>query len=417
MKRNFKPSVSSFLAMAAVLFFVACSKETDITSDRNMEPKKAVHITDEAKLAMINSVKNLDGSGRLYMVDYTVDYKLDEIIAADCKGLNGLFRTIPQLLFDEIQTTPSNVKFGAGCSAFAVTEKDGIDFYMGRNYDFRHADDKGYYPIAAILVRTSPEGGKKSISMVDGYNLGFGQGFYEDPDMDMSMLMGLPYAVLDGINEDGFAIGVLALREAPTIQSEAGKHRIGTTVAMRLLLDRVSTVREAIDTLKKYNLDTSIDGTVHPEYGEDPIGNKCTTYHYYMADATGDFAIVEYTYGQNPSTFENPVNMEAFRSENNYRYVTNFYYADNMAKRPEGKMYSTHGLDRYNTLKNTIVNASPAYRLSRDNAMKLLEYVSQPPTEDFTSQTQWSSLYNCSQRTLDLAILREYGNEYHFSVE
>lgn len=74
MKRNFKPSVSSFLAMAAVLFFVACSKETDIPSDRNMEPKKAVHITDEAKLAMINSVKNLDGSGRLYMVDYTVDY-------------------------------------------------------------------------------------------------------------------------------------------------------------------------------------------------------------------------------------------------------------------------------------------------------------------------------------------------------
>ena len=70
MKRNFKPSVSSFLAMAAVLFFVACSKETDIPSDRNMEPKKAVHITDEAKLAMINSVKNLDGSGRLYMVDY-----------------------------------------------------------------------------------------------------------------------------------------------------------------------------------------------------------------------------------------------------------------------------------------------------------------------------------------------------------
>ena len=100
MKRNFKPSVSSFLAMAAVLFFVACSKETDIPSDRNMEPKKAVHITDEAKLAMINSVKNLDGQGRLYMVDYTVDYKLDEIIAADCKGLNGLFRTIPQLLFD-----------------------------------------------------------------------------------------------------------------------------------------------------------------------------------------------------------------------------------------------------------------------------------------------------------------------------
>lgn len=74
---------------------------------------------------------------------------------------------------------------------------------------------------------------------------------------------------------------------------------------------------------------------------------------------TGDFAIVEYTYGQNPSTFENPVNMESLRSENDFRYVTNFYYSDNMARRPEGKMYSTHGLDRYNTLKgNDIQNYS-----------------------------------------------------------
>ncbi|MGM9736091.1 MAG: linear amide C-N hydrolase [Candidatus Cryptobacteroides sp.] len=412
MKRNLHFYVLPFIAMVAVLFFVSCSKEKD--SDDKVEPKKAAYITNKAKLAMINSVRNLDGQGRLYMVDYTVDYKLDEIIAANCKGLNGLFTTMPKLLFDKMPTSSSNVKFGAGCSAFAATEDNGIDFFMGRNYDFSHADEKGYNQIAAILVRTAPENGKKSISMVDGYNLGYGKGFYEDPNVDMSMLMGLPYALLDGINEDGFAIGVLALREAPTIQQDPDKNTIGTTVAMRLLLDRASSVREAIELLKEYNLDTSIDGIVHEEYANDPIGSKSVTYHYYMADATGDFAIIEYTYF-GAEAILNPVNMEIFRGGNDYRYLTNFYKSNNMFTRPEGGQNSTHGLDRYKTLSNTLQQNQ--YKLSRDEAMKLLEYVSQPATEDFTSQTQWSSLYNCSQRTLDLAILREYGNEYHFSFE
>ena len=49
--------------------------------------------------------------------------------------------------------------------------------------------------------------------------------------------------------------------------------------------------------------------------------------------------------------------------------------------------------------------------------MKLLEAVAQAPTEELTSQTQWSSLYNLSEKTLRLAILREFGKEYKFRVE
>lgn len=410
MKRTFK--FIALLSVACTFTFVSCTKEKDRPYDKDVTPKKAVCITDESKLAMINSLKNIDGQGRLYEVNYTVDYKLDEVIAKDCKGLNGLFNTIAELLFDQMPKNPVNVKFGAGCSAFAVPEAEGIDFLMGRNYDFRHSDETGYKPIAAILVRTAPKDGKKSISLVDGYNLGFGQGFYETPNVDMSLLMGLPYALLDGINEDGFSIGVLALREKPTIQQAPGKHRIGTTVAMRLLLDKVSTVREAIELLEgSFNLDTSIDGNLPPESAtpEDYV-----TYHYFMADATGDFAIVEYTY-DGTATYVNPDKMEYFQGDDAYRYLTNFYVSDTMQDRPEGKNNSTHGLDRYNTLKNTLYHTG--YQLSEEEAMQLLFYVSQAPTEDFTSQTQWSSLYNLSDRSLTLAILREYGILYNFKVE
>ena len=404
------------LPFAAFAFaFLSCIKEQDSSKgDTNPSPKKAVCITDEAKWAMINSVKNLDGQGRLYEVDYNFDYKLEEVIAKDCKGVNGLFTTIPQLLFDRMPPKPSNVKYGAGCSAFAVPEAGGINFFMGRNYDFRHADEKGYQPIAAILVRTAPEGGKKSIAMVDGANLGFNKGFYEDPDVDLSMLVGLPYAILDGINEDGFAVGVLALREAPTIQSKPGKHTIGTTVAMRLLLDKVSTVKEAVEMLQDYNLDTSTDGVV-PEGGvDDPIGKGCVTYHYYMADATGDFAIVEYVYPAG-GTAACPQEMIVLKGEDKYRYLTNFYVSEQMKDRPEGKNNSTHGLNRYVTLENTLSHAG--YQLSGNEAMQLLKYVSQAPTESFTSQTQWSSLYNLSERSLSLSILREYGSIYEFKID
>ena len=49
--------------------------------------------------------------------------------------------------------------------------------------------------------------------------------------------------------------------------------------------------------------------------------------------------------------------------------------------------------------------------------MDLLKAVSQPPTEELTSQTQWSSLYNLTERTLRLSILREYGKEFNFKVD
>ena len=49
--------------------------------------------------------------------------------------------------------------------------------------------------------------------------------------------------------------------------------------------------------------------------------------------------------------------------------------------------------------------------------MELLSAVSQPPTEELTSQTQWSAVYNLTEKSLKLAILREYGKEYDFKVK
>lgn len=378
------------IALAAILACVSCKKET---------PFKAGHITDESKLAMLRSIKDLDGTGRLYEIYYTEDYKLDQVLKSNITDVNKLFQYIAYLLYDELDTKSPNVKYGAGCSAFAVPESESIDFLMGRNYDFRHftEDKKSYLPTSAILVHTAPQGGKKSISMVDGLNLNYGQGFLNDPDKDLSLLMGLPYAALDGINEDGFAIGVLALTEAQTCQNN-NNPRINTTVAIRMLLDRASTVKEAVEMLRHYDMDMQ--------------GNGKSNYHFFMADATGDFAIVEYVYEKKGD--KNPSVMEVFTGNDTLRCVTNFYVSPTMVGTTDG-WGSNHGKARYETLRNTL--RAKNYSLREDDAMDLLKAVSQPPTEELTSQTQWSSLYNLTERTLRLSILREYGKEFNFKVD
>ena len=391
--KNLQKNMPVAMAMAMATAAASCASGTSASTEN-----KASCITDAGKLEMIHSMKDLDGNGRLYEIDYNQDYMLDSVMQPGITEQSGLFRHIASLLFDNLPAEKPEVKYGAGCSAFAAQEAEGKGFLMGRNYDFRHftPDNKSYLPTSAILVRTAPEGGKKSISMVDGLNLGFGQGFYNDGKTDLSMLMALPYAALDGINEDGFAIGVLALNEKQTNQ-QTGKQRIGTTVAIRMLLDKASTVREAIEMLKNYDMDMR--------------GNGHSNYHFFMADATGDYAIVEYTFDKDRTE---PKVMEVFTADDSLRCVSNFYVAPSMTGTTDG-WGSSHGKDRYENLRKTLDEKK--HVMKEDEAMQLLEKVSQPPTEELTSQTQWSALYNLTEKTLRLTILREYAKEYNFRIE
>ena len=383
----------SWLLVCSILMAMTMSS-CESTSTETQNP--SAYITDSEKLAMLHSMKDLDGTGRLYEINYTADYMLDKVLAAGITKSNDLFNYVAYLLFDNKPNESANVSYGAGCSAFAVPDPKSKDFLMGRNYDYRHSNNTGYVATSAILVHTAPEGGKKSISMVDGLNLiYYGQGFYTDGNTDLSLLMGLPYAALDGINEDGFAIGILALKEKQTEQL-SDKPKISPTVAIRLLLDRASTVKEAVAMLDNYAMDMR--------------GNGRSNYHYFMADATGDYAIVEYTIPDGDSI---PRFMEVLKGNDTLRCVTNFYVSPTMAGTTDG-WGSSHGLDRYDTLRNNLLINN--YMLSEDAAMGLLEKVAQAPTEELTSQTQWSALYNLTDKTVRLTILREYAKEYKFKV-
>lgn len=391
-----------FGVMMSTMLLSSCGDDSNESPKPTPTDNEARLLTDENKRAMVYSMVDLEGDkGRIYEINYTEDYKLDAALDADIDGVPALLGFVMQNLLDVQSTKPQAMSYDAGCSAFACPDKTSGDFLMGRNFDFNHIDattgERTMIPV--IAVHTAPKGGKKSVSFVDGLFIGYKSGFYTDGKSDLSMLMALPYVLLDGINEDGFAICVLKLDGKPTKQEQPGKKKIFTTVAMRMLLDRASTVKEAVEMLKQYNM---------------CMDNDPASYHYLMADATGDFAIVEYT---NSDLEQHPDKMEVHTGDDAWRYVTNFYVSPSMADTDHGFNHSTHGMARYLTLRDRLAQLN--YRTTPAEAFALLQDVAQGPEhpELSTGFTQWTEVYNLSRKSLTLSILREWNKSFEFKVK
>lgn len=382
----FTAAVISLSALA----LVSCGrKDNGHHTDRPTE-NQAKYISDKGKLEMIYSLKEIDEIGGFYKLDYTADYKLDKVIddyqAVSLEELTAFFT---KELFDNAGAK-AGLDYGSGCSAFAATTPDG-DRLMGRNFDYAHPDD-----IAAVIVRTTPPGKFKSICMVDAYWLDCKRGFFTDDVTDLSVMMGFPYILMDGMNEKGFAVSVLHLDGEATWQ-DSGKKKIATTVAMRYLLDNATDVEDAIAKLQKFDMRCS--------------DRTNGSYHFFMADASGKSATVEYIYdgdGSLPNTFE-PLR--------DSRYVTNFYISPKMKGHKYGPE-SKRGLDRYETLRDTLAKYDNI--LDEAKAMELLNAASQKKNpEKLTSNTQWSVVYNLTDRTAKVCTLRNYDDEktWSFSVD
>ena len=392
-----------FLLSITTVALCACDDE-DTPAPLTPTPTDNVArmITDKDKLAMIYSLTDLEGDkGRIYEMTYNVDYKLEDALDFEIDCTNRLKLFVAQHLMDAIPSTSEgiNLSFDAGCSVYACPDKSGENF-MGRNFDFNHLDPntKERIMIPVIAVHTAPVGGKKSVSFVDGQFLDYKSGFYTDGKSDLSMLMALPYVLLDGINEDGFAVSVLKLDGLYTHQQEAGKKSIFTTIAMRMLLDKAGSVKEAVELLKKYNM---------------RMDKVAASYHFFMADAKGDYAIVEYT---NADTSKNPDKMEILSGNDTLRCVTNFYVSPTMATTPHGIHQSDHGKKRYEILRETLLKNN--YKMKSSQGMELLKQVSQGPEnpELSTGFTQWSEVYNLNKKKVTMSILREFDKKFTFVV-
>lgn len=323
------------------------------------------------------SVKEKGETG-IYEVNYVADYKLDELLEAG--GASTEDQLVQYIIKTMLKGLPIEVPYeipNLACSMFyAQTPENG--YIIGRNLDNQTTD--------LAVVRTSPKGAYSSVSVVNLSFLGYNETYTPDKLMDRINTLATAYFPLDGVNEKGLAVGVLQL-QAPATAQDNGKTDVGTTLAIRAMLDTCATVDEAVAFLESVDMFAAAKGC----------------YHFQIGDATGKCVVVSYVDDE----------MVITEKENDFIAATNFYLHDVPFE------YEAQGLDRYEILEKTLTKKKSI--LTAEEGMDLLNAVritgTDPDEIGRVYSTQWSSIYDLTNPSLSLCADMNYDDVYVYEVK
>lgn len=247
------------------------------------------------------------------------------------------------------------------CAAFTAAAPDG-EHLFGRNFDYGSTD--------SVLVYSHPKDAYASIGMADMAFVGVGGGQPTSADsiLGKSLMIMLPYVVMDGINERGLGAGILELA-TEEIHEDEGKPDILIFLALRALLDKCATVDEAIEFLDAYD--------VHSDLGN--------SYHIFVTDSSGGYAVIEWLDGK--------------MKVNKLPAVTNSVVTP-------GEHYGRGKADeRLDKIMNALSNADS---VTADEAMDILELSKQD------GLTEWSCVYDLDDLSVDICLDANYDIVYSF---
>lgn len=313
----------------------------------------------------------------IWSIVYENDYGLDELLE---KGV-GTIADAVVFLQKKIHTAvlPNPAHGGFACSTFNAKSPEG-DHLFARNFDYKAA------PCAVCW--TAPENGYKSVAVIDTTFFIHGTKYMSLKNAKSHQrVMGAPFMAMDGMNEKGFSIGVLEIKSKATKQ-ETGKKPIITTVAIRAALDKCATVDEAIALFEQYDMHDSL----------------FINYHYQLADAEGNSAIIEYVNNK----------MHVIRQKEKYENLalTNYFLTEG------GDNHDGRGYDRYSRIKKTLRKSEGV--VTENEAMKLLSECVlnyKHPTLKHQVITLWSAVYNCNEKSVLLCAGMDYEKKYRLSID
>ena len=315
------------------------------------------------ELRTLFSLEKIDEYGA-YQMTYYGDYGFDEFLEVGASSDKDIEKFVTKRL---LKGMPINLGVtGDGCTAFVTKNEKGEVLY-GRNFDFLYAP--------SLQLYTEPQNGYKSVSTVNLSFAGYSEDYLPDGSLfDKFLTLAAPFLPFDGMNEKGVAIALLAVPEAEP-PYDSNKITLNTTTAIRLVLDHASTVEEAVELLRDYNIYFSGD-------------IEC---HYLIADASGRSVIVEFYDGE----------LQIVEAETDYQIATNFI-AYNSLNIGEGFTE----FERYDMVEKELSDNNGI--LNENDVISLLAKVGVQDGE--VDKLQWSVIYNLTTGDVRLFIHRDTNN-------
>lgn len=335
------------------------------------------------ELKTLDSIKKID-EHPLYTMDYAGDYGIDEFLEQG--GASNDAELIDFVVGRLLKGLPIEIELpNLACSTFNAETPLG-DAVFGRNFDLEFSP--------GMMVRTNPEDGYASLSMVNLAFIGYGEDKLPDDLASSIVSLAAPFAPLDGVNEKGLAVGVLLIDTEATDQ-RTDRVDITTTTAIRMMLDRCATVDEAVALLGKYDMHAS--------------GGR--SYHFQIADASGKTVVIEYIGDEMNVLQPGDATTAGVPAEGKtYMAATNFLLTP-------GEYDFGGGEDRYATVMGALEAADGV--MDEQQAMDTLQSVSREvkiKDNGEVFQTQWSVVYNLDRGTAKICMGGKYDEVHELSI-
>ena len=352
------------------------------------------------EIGTLRTVKSVDGNPYLYQMEYKAKYDLDDLIRKEVDTNADLLeyvigrvgKGIP-IKMKSAQVADENGEMGTiNCTSFQAAKADGNGFWYGRNYD--------YFKNPTMVTISRPKKGYASIGVSDMSHFGYSLEKLPVKFMARLSCLAAVYAPVDGINEKGLCTSIMALPKQAS-QQDTPKPNVGTTIIMRLWLDRCATVQEALDLLE--TVDVRHDASVG------------SGYHYMVADANGDCAVVEFDKEDGWKTMIVRKDPEA-----NYMLVTNHLLSEKYyTTEPDPAVGNPHSKSwwRYETAGAYLQEHNGI--LTKEQAQECLALVHWKDLvwdNGMVEDTQYSNVYDQKEITLDLRNWNDYEKTVRFAL-
>jgi len=259
------------------------------------------------------------------------------------------------------------------CSLFTAFGNPN-NFLFGRSFD-----NPAGWKCLTVLGRYNPPDGYKSLALTRMRELGYepGTNFNDLSFHEKEGLLNAAFFPPDGINEHGVVVG-LANSPPMSYTRDYGKESVYITLLVREILDHAKNVDEAAEIAKLYNV---------------IAGNRPTLdVHALVADPSGRSLVLEVHDGE----------MQAVPNTEPWQVITNSLVCNLSQSQVEAVCW------RFRSICYSLENTSG--NIDRQQGMNILQNVG----NEFT---QWSAIYDMTEKKITLALDFNFEKFFHFSFE